>query len=177
MATIKLKSGCHVFKTDLGWMGLAWNEKSLVRLTFGHSTRKSVFSRIPTECTLSSRVPAEFRSLENLLEQYACGEFVDFSGVRIDDTGFTPFQRAVVKNCRRIGWGETLTYGQLAAAAGSPRAARAVGSVMSGNCFPIVVPCHRVVSSSGDKFGGFTAPGGVPMKKRMLKLEQKLVAS
>ena len=84
---------------------------------------------------------------------------------------------AVIKNCRRIGWGETLTYGQLAEAAGSPRAARAVGTVMSGNRFPIIVPCHRVVSSTGNRFGGFTAPGGVPMKKRMLKLEQDLVVS
>ena len=158
-------------------MGLAWNEKSLVRVTFGHSTRKSVFSRIPAECSPTSRVPEEFRGLESQLEQYACGEFVDFSGVKIDDARFTPFQRAVIKHCRRIGWGETMTYGELAEAAGSPRAARAVGSVMSSNRFPIVIPCHRVVSSGGKKFGGFTAPGGVPMKKRMLNLEQKLMVS
>ncbi len=177
MTTTQVRPGCHVFNTKLGWMGIAWNEECMSRLTFGHTTEKSVLGRIPAGCSPTRRVPREYLALEKQLKQYARGDFVDFSHVQIDDADYTPFQRAVVDNCRQIAWGKTMTYGELAKAAGSPRAARAVGSVMSSNRFPIVVPCHRVVSSTGDRFGGFTAPGGVPMKKRMLVLEKDLVAN
>jgi methylated-DNA-[protein]-cysteine S-methyltransferase len=63
-----------------------------------------------------------------------------------------------------------MSYGELAAKAGYPRAARAVGSVMSSNRFPIVIPCHRVVAA-GEKPGGYTSPQGVGMKLRLLALE------
>ena len=76
----------------------------------------------------------------------------------------------VVRACRKIGRGRTRTYGELAAAAGSPGASRAVGSVMAKNRFPIIVPCHRVVGAGGS-LGGFSAPTGLNLKERMLALE------
>ena len=88
MSKSKIHSGYHAFKTDLGWMGLAWSNDCLDRLTFGHTTERSVASRVPEGSTLTSRVPAEYRDLVQQLRQYASGDFVDFSGVEIDDANF-----------------------------------------------------------------------------------------
>jgi methylated-DNA-[protein]-cysteine S-methyltransferase len=107
--------------------------------------------------------------LERLV-QFAAGEAVDFSDIPVDGEHLSPFQRRVVRACRAIGRGQTRTYGELAAAAGSPGAARAVGRVMATNRTPLVVPCHRVVGASGS-LGGFSAPQGVAMKRRLLMME------
>jgi methylated-DNA-[protein]-cysteine S-methyltransferase len=89
---------------------------------------------------------------------------VDLSGI---DAGFP---RTVYETLRRdVGWGETVSYGELAEMAGRPRAARAVGNAMSRNPVPIVVPCHRVVAAGG-RIGGY-GPSGVPTKRFLLALE------
>ena len=93
-----------------------------------------------------------------------------FQDVLIEWPRLTEFQQRVLETTREIRYGETLTYGQLAARAGSPRAARAVGTVMANNRFPIVVPCHRVVGS-GNGLGGFSAPQGTTLKRLLLELE------
>ncbi|MAG94582.1 MAG: hypothetical protein CMJ48_12665 [Planctomycetaceae bacterium] len=109
-------------------------------------------------------------SFRERLQDYARGVEVDFVDLKIDFPDRTRFQRSVIAATRRIPWGATRTYGQLAQSAGSPRAARAVGSVMAANRFPIIVPCHRVVGAGG-RLGGFSAPQGVTLKQRMLELE------
>ena len=81
-----------------------------------------------------------------------------------------PFPRAVYETLRRdVGFGETVSYGELAEMAGRPGAARAVGNAMSRNPVPIVVPCHRVVAS-GERIGGY-GPSGVRTKRFLLALE------
>jgi methylated-DNA-[protein]-cysteine S-methyltransferase len=81
-----------------------------------------------------------------------------------------PFPRAVYETLQReVGWGETVSYGELAEMAGRPRAARAVGNAMSRNPVPIVVPCHRVVAAGG-RIGGYGL-SGVPTKRFLLGLE------
>ena len=81
----------------------------------------------------------------------------------------------MIDACRAIPRGETLTYGQLAAKAGYPGAARAVGQVMARNCLPLLIPCHRVVGSNG--LHGFSAPGGLATKQRLLEIEGQLAAA
>lgn len=104
------------------------------------------------------------------LQQFAQGEIVDLSKIPLSLGHLTPFQRRVVKACRAIKRGEARSYGEVAAAAGSPGAARAVGQVMRTNRMPLIVPCHRVVAAGG-KLGGFSAPQGLAMKRRLLELE------
>ena len=104
------------------------------------------------------------------LQQFAAGELVDLSKIPISLSHLTPFQRQVVKACRAIKRGDSRSYGEVAAAAGSPGAARAVGQVMRTNRMPLIVPCHRVVAAGG-KLGGFSAPQGLAMKRRLLELE------
>ena len=93
-----------------------------------------------------------------------------FDTVVLDLSGMTPFQADVIDACRMIEWGETCTYGELAARVGRPGAARAVGNVMRRNRVPLVVPCHRVVGRGG-RLVGYSAPGGVELKSRLLRLE------
>jgi methylated-DNA-[protein]-cysteine S-methyltransferase len=76
---------------------------------------------------------------------------------------------------RSIAPGETLTYGEVANRAGAPGEAREVGGAMGRNRFAPIVPCHRVVAANG-KLGGFSAPGGVETKLRMLEIERRLAA-
>jgi methylated-DNA-[protein]-cysteine S-methyltransferase len=109
-------------------------------------------------------------SVLDRLVRYADGEPVDFSEVAIAVEHLSTFERRVVKACRAIPSGQHRTYGQLAAAAGSPGAARAVGRVMATNRVPLVVPCHRVLAAGG-RLGGFSAPQGLAMKRRLLALE------
>jgi methylated-DNA-[protein]-cysteine S-methyltransferase len=96
------------------------------------------------------------------------GEDVSFSDVTIDLDWTTPFQRRLVEALRAIPRGEVVSYGELAALAGRPRAPRAAGAVCAANRFSFVVPCHRVVGSNG--IGGYGA-AGVEVKRRLLALE------
>jgi methylated-DNA-[protein]-cysteine S-methyltransferase len=92
----------------------------------------------------------------------------DFLDVELDLEGTTEFQQAVVESLRRVPWGETVTYGELAALAGRPQAPRAGGAFCSQNRLPLILPCHRVVAAGG--IGGYGSLG-VEYKRRMLELE------
>jgi methylated-DNA-[protein]-cysteine S-methyltransferase len=109
-------------------------------------------------------------SLIDKLQQYAAGELVDFADTPLSLDHLTTFGERVIAACRRIPWGGTSTYGELAAKCGSPAAARAVGSVMAKNRFPLIVPCHRVLAAGGE-LGGYSAPDGLTMKRRLLAME------
>ena len=126
----------------------------------GRTVRRVSLRRGSARTETSSALAADLR-------RYFAGERVDFSRYDVDYAGYTPFQRAVLEATRRIPWGETRTYGQIATEIGRPDAARAVGQAVGANRTCIVVPCHRVVASNG--LGGFT--GGVHWKKDLLALE------
>lgn len=81
-----------------------------------------------------------------------------------------PFFKRVYRELCKVPAGQTISYAELARRAGSPGAARAVGQAMARNPHPITIPCHRVVASSG-KLGGYSGPGGVAAKRRLLKRE------
>ena len=82
---------------------------------------------------------------------------------------------AVWKACRAVGYGKTTSYGELARRAGRPGAARAVGTAMRRNPWPIVVPCHRVLKGDGS-IGGYSGRGGVKFKRQLLEMEAALLA-
>jgi len=102
--------------------------------------------------------------------KHFAGDPQSFDDVRLDMSGVPDFNARVYLALRKIGAGRTTSYGDLAAGAGSPGAARAVGTAMRTNPFMLIVPCHRCLASGG-KIGGFTSPGGVDTKKAMLALE------
>jgi methylated-DNA-[protein]-cysteine S-methyltransferase len=102
------------------------------------------------------------------LRAFFSGEAVSFDDVELDLEWCTPFQLAVAETLRRVPRGEVVTYGELAALAGYPGAQRAAGTFCAHNRFPVVVPCHRVVSAAG--IGSYGAQG-VEYKRRLLALE------
>ena len=101
------------------------------------------------------------------MKRYLAGERVSFNRYKVDYSGYTEFQRHVLKTARKIPHGEIRSYGEVARAAGKPRAYRAVGSTMANNRICIIVPCHRVVGANG--IGGFT--GSLEHKIALLELE------
>lgn len=105
---------------------------------------------------------------ERLRAHFVEGSQDDFLDVELDLDGSTPFQLAVCTALRELPYGETVTYGELAALAGHPNAQRAVGTFCAANRFAIVVPCHRVVAAGGiGSYGSL----GVAYKRRLLELE------
>ena len=119
--------------------------------------------------------PTFMPDLQRAVRAYVQGEAVDFRPFALDIEALSPFSRKVVDACRSVPYGQTLTYGGLALRAGCPGAARAVGSVMRRNPVPLLVPCHRILPSSGG-VGGFSGPGGPMLKQRLLDLERAGVA-
>ena len=96
------------------------------------------------------------------------GERVSFDDVEIDLEWCTPLQRAIAEALRGVPYGETVSYGELAALAGRPQAPRAGGAFCSQNRLPLILPCHRVVAAGG--IGGYGSLG-VEYKRRLLELE------
>jgi methylated-DNA-[protein]-cysteine S-methyltransferase len=170
------------FETELNWMAIAWREDTLVANMFGYPSRRLAelalartpgmpqsFCRIATEGQVDD-VPQWVANLIAKLKLYAAGETVDFTDTPLSLDHLTTFGAGVIAACRRIPWGRTSTYGELAAECGSPGAARAVGSVMAKNRYPLIVPCHRVLAAGGE-LGGYSAPDGVTMKRHLLAME------
>lgn len=161
-----------VFETLLGWMAAMWSERRLYRLAFGQESPDSLLAALPiADWDVEPRISNHSRFAKRM-RAYADGAADDFRDIAIVENGYTLFQRNIVRHCRNIGYGNTQTYGELAAKAGSARAARAVGTVMARNRLPLVVPCHRVVGAGGS-LNGFSAPGGLATKERLLQLERQ----
>lgn len=180
-----------VFPSALGWIAIQTRGPDLVQLAFGHASPDKALAALDKRLAAGAAVGQQSSELSERLIAYAAGARDDFRDVKLDSGPQTDFQRRVVEQCRRIGYGRVMTYGELAQAAGFPRAARAVGSTMRTNRTPLVVPCHRVVGcrsgisaasrtrqdaasrfvASSDKPGGYSAGEGVRMKLRLLELE------
>jgi methylated-DNA-[protein]-cysteine S-methyltransferase len=107
--------------------------------------------------------------LAERLGAYFAGEPEEFDDIRVDTSGMTGFQQALTKALRAVPRGEIVSYGELAALAGRPAAARAAGTFCARNHVPIVVPCHRVVAANGlGSYGSL----GLSYKRRLLALER-----
>ncbi len=121
-----------------------------------------------------SRSPPKRRSdkgkLGECLRKYAAGERIDFKDLELDFSGYTDFEKKVLKTTRKIPYGQIKTYGEIAKAIGNPKAMRAVGQAVGKNRFGIVIPCHRVVAHNG--LGGFG--GGLKCKRALLNHEGSL---
>lgn len=162
----------HLLPSEFGWLLLFWagGDPRLTRFSLGYRTQQAAATFARRLQATPADPPPAIRELAERLRNFAAGQADDFLDVHLDLGPLTDFQARVIRHCRRIPQGQTLTYGELAARAGAPGAARAVGSVMAKNRFPIIIPCHRVVGAAGS-LGGFSAPDGVDMKRRMLNRE------
>lgn len=156
----------------MGRCAIAWGRHGVRGTQLPERTAAATRARIADRVPLAGEQPAPpaIARLITAILASLDGELVDLAGVRLDMAGVPTFHRAVYEAARTIPTGTTLTYGQVAVLAGAPGAARAVGSALGHNPFPLIVPCHRVVAASG--IGGFSARGGIATKRRLLALEQ-----
>ncbi len=161
------------FATDLGWMAVVGAGSTIKRVVFGYPSRAAAWAMLESVVSAPVQAGNWWPSLVDRLRDYAAGSPVDFRDVSLDLEHLTPFQVRVIKHCRAIGYGKTRSYGELAALAGSQRAARAVGNTMAMNRFPILVPCHRVINSDGS-IGNYSGVDGQRTKIRLLSMERSL---
>lgn len=159
-----------VFLSDVGWILVAWRGAQLTRVSFGHASPAAAAASANCEPVEASQAPKWVARIIGKIQKFAAGKEVDWGELPLAWEKQTEFQRRVQAACLRIPRGEVWSYGELAAAAGAPGAARAVGSVMRSNQFPLIIPCHRVVAAGG-KLGGFSCPSGVEMKQKLLAAE------
>lgn len=158
------------FSSELGWMAILCRDAAVARLVFGHRSPSAACQSLrPRHCG-GEQLTGHMPDLVGRLRRFARGRPEDFRDVELDWGDRSQFQQAVWRQCRQIPFGQVLTYAELAQRVGSPRSARAVGNAMAANPIPLIVPCHRVVASSGS-LGGFSGPGGLDMKRWLLQLE------
>ncbi len=160
------------FNSSIGWFALLGEQDRIKSITFGHPSALAAKKALPVRMLNEARMLQTMPPLARRLQAYARGGKDDFRDVQIDLSQASSFKRKVLNLCRKIPFGATINYGKLASLAGSPKAARAVGSCMSGNRLPIVIPCHRVVPADGS-IGAYSAYGGSRMKRRLLTLEKQ----
>jgi methylated-DNA-[protein]-cysteine S-methyltransferase len=152
--------GYTAFDTAMGLAAVEWSERGLTRVWIPPAPARRH----------NEPAPAPVLDVIERLRTLLRGDDVDFTDVELDLEGVPRFDQRVYAVARSLPRPMTATYGDLAQRAGAPRAAQAVGQVMGNNRFPLVVPCHRVVAAGGGN-GGFSAPGGVDTKLRLLALE------
>lgn len=158
------------FSTALGEFGIGWTDAGVARLQLPGLDRADLLARINRKGAAPGEPDRRIEAIINRIEDYAEGAPVDFTDVPLDLTGLPDFHRRAYALLLGVGYGQTITYGDLARQLGDVGLSRAVGQAMGANPIPLIIPCHRVLASDG-KPGGFSAPGGALSKLRMLALE------
>jgi len=170
--------GHALFDTAIGWCGLVWGPAGLIGVLLPEAgpaaTRARLTRRYPD--APEAPPPAPERAAIEGMTALLAGEARDLTFIELDLARVGDFERGVYAVARAIVPGQTLTYGEVAAKLGDKRLARAVGQALGANPWPIVVPCHRVLAADG-KAGGFSAPGGLQTKARMLSIERAQVGA
>ncbi|MBE0664919.1 MAG: methylated-DNA--[protein]-cysteine S-methyltransferase [Candidatus Aminicenantes bacterium] len=164
-----------IFQTKWGHFGLAGTKSALCRTQLPGPEPKNIESRLLKNCRYAQFDQTFFKILQERIAAYFEGSCVNFGpDIPVVLDGFGGFSREVLTACREIKFGQMITYAGLAKKAGRPAASRAVGNALAKNPLPLIIPCHRVLRADG-KMGGFSAPGGISFKKRMLALEHKAI--
>lgn len=165
--------GFTLFDTEIGRCGLAWGERGLIGVQLPESSPGAAWARLRRRFpdAVEAEPSVEIEMVIERIRDLLAGGRDDLSDIPLDLDGQSTFNLRVYEIARAITPGDTSTYGEVAKAMGEPGAARAVGKALGENPWPIVVPCHRVLGSSGH-MGGFSAPGGAETKAKLLTIEK-----
>lgn len=163
---------CVTFDTPAGACGLAWSDAGLTRVRPFEPGLDKAAARLPSGAVIpEAEAPAHISAVIAALRAFLSGAPTQFDDVTLDMRAVSNFESSLYRTLRTVGWGETVSYGDLARRIGADTgAARAVGVAMGRNPWPVIVPCHRVLTSEG-KLGGFSAPGGTVTKTQLLARE------
>ena len=165
----------HLFDTAIGRCGIAWSDRGVVGVQLPEATeaatRRRLKRRFPSAA--EAQPPASIQAaIEGIVALSAGEEAGDLRDVELDLRSVPEFNAQVYRVALTIPPGQTTTYGEIARQLGDPGAARAVGQALGANPIPIIIPCHRVLAA-GDRAGGFSAPGGVRTKLKLLEIERR----
>jgi methylated-DNA-[protein]-cysteine S-methyltransferase len=164
--------GFSLFETAIGHCGIVWSGRGVAGVQLPErsedATRRRVLRRFPA--ARGAVPPADIQRVIDDIVALLGGEPRDLTYVAIDAADVADFDRRVYAVARTIPPGATLSYGEIAERLGDRNLARDVGQALGQNPIPIIVPCHRVLAAGG-KSGGFSAPGGVVTKLRLLTIE------
>lgn len=161
------------FSTSLGVCGVSWTAGGIDSFSLPEASGASIerrLKKITGNTRASSTPPPLVRELIRKVKAHLKGHAQDFSAIPLNFPGISGFMLSVYRAAQKIPAGTVATYGELAAVVGKPNAARAVGSALGKNPIPLIVPCHRVIASSG-RLGGFSAPGVLVTKVALLERE------
>jgi methylated-DNA-[protein]-cysteine S-methyltransferase len=152
------------FNTPFGTCAIAWGDGGLTRFLLPDPERRSTGNT-------QSDPPSWVSEIITRVQRHLAGELQDFADVRYDFSRVPEFVHSVLRAALDVKPGHTATYGELAVAIGQPPAAsRAVGTALGGNPWPLLIPCHRILAATG-KMTGFSGPGGIATKVKLLALE------
>ena len=154
---------CCLPETPLGPMWFSFTERGLAALEFAGDGPVSLLS----DDSLPPHLMPLVQAVRRELSAYFAGVPTDFAALILDPRG-TPFQLRVWQELRRIPWGQTISYGELARRLGNPKASRAVGQANAVNPIPLIIPCHRVIAGDGS-LGGYSS--GLDRKLWLLRHE------
>jgi methylated-DNA-[protein]-cysteine S-methyltransferase len=165
-------AGCTAFQTAIGRCALCWNSGVVTRVVLAAQPGGDIDSRVQRWLAAGEHVapPDWIVTAVRRMTAHLAGEFDALRDIPVVQAT-SAFEREVYALTRGIAPGETRTYGELAQLTGHAARAREVGQAMARNPVPLLVPCHRVVASGGH-LGGFSAPGGIDTKRRMLGIER-----
>jgi methylated-DNA-[protein]-cysteine S-methyltransferase len=161
-----LDAAYDVIDSELGPLLAAVTDHGLARISFDPEPEQELESLAQLAGRRVLRSPRALDETRRELDDYFGGRRTAFD-LALDMRGLPEFTLRVLSELAKVPYGQTATYGELAERAGNPRASRAVGTVMNRNRIPIVLPCHRIVGSSGDLVG---YGGGLERKERLLRL-------
>ncbi len=171
-------TGYAVFDTAIGPCAIVWSPRGVCGFHLPHVGPARLRVRVQQrhagvrECEPPPAVRKAIDGVVALLR----GEPIDLGGVSLDLAQVPDFHRRVYAVARAIPPGRTLSYGEVAEQLGDVQLARAVGQALGANPIAIIVPCHRVLGAGG-RAGGFSAPGGVDTKRRLLEIEQARIGN
>jgi methylated-DNA-[protein]-cysteine S-methyltransferase len=166
-------SGFALFETAIGRCGIVWSERGITGVQFPEGSEQATRNRLQRRFP-NAREAAALPAVQHTIAEITAllaGERRDLSDAVLDCAAVPDFNRRVYDVARAIPPGSTLSYGEVAERLGDRALAREVAQALGQNPFPIIVPCHRVMAAGG-KTGGFSAPGGVRTKLRLLSIER-----
>ncbi len=164
--------GFALFDTAIGTCAIAWNDRGIAGVQLPGSSPDATRSEMRKRFSdyEETEPPDAARDAIDRMTALMAGNPGDMSPIPLDMEGVPDFNRRVYDVTCAIPPGRTLTYGEVAERIGEPGAAQSVGQALGANPVPIIVPCHRVLAAGG-KIGGFSAPGSISTKRKMLAIE------